>query len=155
VSDSSENSPQPIGWTVSSVSPTIAVPDLELALEFYESLGFELEWSFPEEEPTHQSVRIGSVTLMMALTEPSERADLYFLVDDVDACFEFIVANKPWVIAERSRDSSERDDCPPDRSLRRPLEPEKRSYGMKDFEIIDPWGHQLTFGREDWQSDSE
>lgn len=92
---------------------------------------------------------------MMARCEPSERADLYFLVDDVEACWEFIVANRPWDIAERSRGSSERDDCPPDRSLQQPIGPQKQSYGMKDFEVIDPWGHQMTFGMEDWQSDSE
>lgn len=26
-------------------------------------------------------------------------------------------------------------------------EPEDQDYGMRDFEVVDPWGNRITFGK--------
>ena len=44
-----------------------------------------------------------------------------------------------WTIAKR-------EDGPPKRSLQPPDAPKPADYGLRDFSIIDPWGHNLSFG---------
>ncbi len=111
--------------------PTLDVDDLGDAAEFYAGLGFEREWSFPEEGPaTHVGLSFGAVTLMLARNpEPGrriERQNLYFVMRDVDGFHD---------------------------RLRRRADLEvpaivEADYGMRDFAITDPWGHCLTFGEE-------
>lgn len=131
-------------WKIDKTIPTHAVPELELALEFYERLGFELSWRWPEESPTHAGLMRGECSVMLAECDPRVFAAVYFVVDDVEACHAAIMKAEPWVLAARAAERPGED--PPVRSRRAPDAPQPRPFGYKDFVIIDPWGHELSFG---------
>ena len=40
-------------WNIKQTVPTLPVPSLEAAFEFYGRLGFTKEWMWPPEAPTH------------------------------------------------------------------------------------------------------
>ena len=121
-------------WTIEKAIPTLAVADLEAGIEFYSRLGFVVDWRWPEDSPTHAGLMLGSCSIMLSLCEPSERADVYFIVDDVSACHAAVLAGRPWELAAAAR------------SLERPEAPKPTAYGLKDFSMVDPWGHHLSFG---------
>ena len=136
-----------MSWTIEKAIPTLAVPDLEVGIGFYSRLGFELDWKWPDEAPTHAGLFLGSCSIMLSLGEPTERADVYFIVDDVSACHAAMSASRPWELAAAAGAIAKHPDCPPDRSLQRPEAPDSQGYGMREFWIVDPWGHLLTFGQ--------
>lgn len=133
-------------WTIEKTIPTLAVPDLDAAIEFYEKLGFNVDWKWPENEATHAGLMLGECSIMVSLSEPDERGEIYFIVSDVMACHKYIMAAKPWKLAGKAGGLANRPDCPPSRANHPPNNPEERSYGLKDFSLIDPWGHCLIFG---------
>ncbi len=134
-------------WTIEKTIPTLAVPELELGIEYYERLGFSLDWRFPASNPSHAGLVLGPCSIMLALCEPTERADLYFIVDDVEACHRAILDGEPWELAQEAGSAAQRADCPPARALQAPPQPKRTAYGLVDFSMVDPWGHQLTFGQ--------
>ncbi len=129
----------PGSWKIDKAIPTMAVPNLEAGIEFYERLGFEVDWRWPAPSPTHSGLMRGSCSIMLALCDPYVCADVYFIVDDVKACHTAIVEAQPWQLAAKA-------DDPPARSLQAPSEPKETAYGLRDFSLIDPWGHSLSFG---------
>lgn len=135
-----------MSWTIKKPIPTFAVPDLEAGIGFYERIGFTVDWRWPDESPTHAGLMLGSCSIMLSLCDPMERADVYFIVDDVAACHAAIMAARPWELAAAAGAIAKRSDCPPPRSLRPPLEPDAKGYNLRDFSIVDPWGHHLSFG---------
>jgi catechol 2,3-dioxygenase-like lactoylglutathione lyase family enzyme len=138
-----------VSWSSKEQVPSFAVPNLELAIEFYSRLGFKVEWQWPKSETTHVGLRQGPCALMLTLNEPAERGEIYYVVDDVQGCYTAIIEARPWEVAETSRFSSDREDCPPKRALLPPDAPTVKPHGHEDFNLLDPWGHQLTFGREE------
>ncbi|MCS1409594.1 MAG: hypothetical protein M2R45_02778 [Verrucomicrobia subdivision 3 bacterium] len=137
-----------MNWSIKEQVPTFAVPDLELGVQFYSRLGFEVEWRWPKTGTTCVGLRHGLCALMLSLCEPAERGDIYYVVDDVRACYEHLQTTRPWGIAEVFCGSRKRKDCPLARSLVSPVAPSLRDHGHVDFSIADTWGHQSTFGRE-------
>jgi len=71
---------------------------------------------------------------MLSLGDPVERADVYFIVDDVSACHAAVLAGRPWELAAAAG------------SLEPPEAPKPTEYGLRDFSMVDPWGHHLSFG---------
>lgn len=119
--------------------PTLGVTDIEQALAFWESIGFQRWWKFPEEgEATHVSVRFGQVSILLALLEEGgnddiQRQSVYVVVENVIACHLRCSTTHP----EATTDLDDYD------------------YGMRDFSLTDPWGHFVVFGeRLDRQPDT-
>ena len=118
--------------------PTLGVTDIEQALAFWESIGFERWWKYPEQgEPTHVSVRFGMVSILIALVDPEanpiQKQSVYVVVENVIACHLRCSTTHP-------EETTDLDDYP---------------YGMRDFSLTDPWGHFIVFGeRLDRQPDA-
>ena len=111
---------------VTGLNPTIQVHDLNAAAEFYSSLGFKLEWLWPDADPSHGSVSSNGFAFMFAKIEKGRKpeiADLYFRVENVEELYEEI-KSKGIKVSELV----------------------KTYYGMLDFSITDPFGHHLVFG---------
>jgi uncharacterized glyoxalase superfamily protein PhnB len=112
---------------VIGINPTLQVHDLKRASEFYVSLGFILDWIWPEENPTHGSVSSGNFSFMFAKVDEStepEKGDLYFKVEEVEKLYSEI-KSKNIKVSELS----------------------KTDYGMLDFSLTDPFGHHIVFGQ--------
>lgn len=108
------------------LTPTLQVRDLDKAIAFYTSLGFETAWIWPEEAPSHASLKKDEISFMISLQDVSkdiQAGDLYFWVDDIDAYHT--------QLKDAGIDVPELKDT---------------DYGMRDTSITDPWGNQLTFG---------
>ena len=74
---------------IDSAFPILEVPDVEAALAFYrDALGGVVEYQFPPEgEPVYLSLRVGTSSLGIGLTEsprPAGNVMIWFYVDDVD-----------------------------------------------------------------------
>lgn len=112
---------------VIGLNPTLQVHDLKKASDFYVSLGFKLDWIWPEENPTHGSVSSGDFAFMFAkidLTQQPQIGDLYFRVENVESLH-----------AEIKSKNIEVSDLI------------KTDYGMLDFSLTDPFGHHIVFGQ--------
>jgi catechol 2,3-dioxygenase-like lactoylglutathione lyase family enzyme len=129
-----------MSWTIEKAIPTLPVPDLEVGIEFYSRLGFEVDWRWPEDEPSHAGLLLGSCAIMLSLTDPAERAD-------VSACHAAVMVGRSWELAAAAGSTTKRPDYPPARSQQPPADPGPKGYGLRDFSIIDPWGHHLAFGQ--------
>ena len=123
-----------MSWGIKEQVPAFEVPDFELAIEFYSRLGFRVEWKWPKAVPTHLGMRHGPCALMLTLGEATERGEIYYVVDDVRGCFKSIMDARPWEVAP---------------TCMAPDVPTLKAHGHEDFSLKDPWGHQLTFGREE------
>ncbi len=136
-----------MSWSITQTIPTMATPDLPIGIAFYERLGFEVDWTWPEDGPTHAGLRRGDCAIMLCRCAPNERADVYFIVDDVEACHDTVIKGACWELAPEAGALANRADCPPKASLEAPRSPEATPYGLRDFSVVDPWGHQITFGQ--------
>ncbi len=117
------------GWRVVDVMPTLPVDDLDRAVSYYRSIGFERQWAYPEDAPpTQVGLSLGSVNLMLGLCTDGliQRQNLYFIMKGV--------ASYHAMLRERL------GDAVPDLV--------ESDYRMRDFAVRDPWGHRLTFGEE-------
>ena len=116
--------------TAISIIPTLGVPDLDEAVRYYRRVGFEERWRYPEgADATNVGLGCGQVTVMLALRpdgERVERQNFYVIMRDIASFHEA-------VRKELGDDVSPLVDA---------------DYGMRDFSLRDPWGHQLTFGEE-------
>ncbi|MEM9544781.1 MAG: glyoxalase superfamily protein [Bacteroidota bacterium] len=111
---------------VTGINPTLQVYDLKVAADFYTTLGFKLEWLWPDDTPTHGSVSSNGHSFMLAKIDKAEKpeiGDLYFRVDGVEELYNELKSKN----IEVSR-------------------LEKTAYGMLDFSVNDPYGHHLVFG---------
>lgn len=108
-----------------AVTPRLPVTDVEKALAFYvEQLGFELGWKWGD-PTTHGNVCRDSISLDLISMPEGRRgtAMAYVQLSGVDAYFSELKARKLDL-----------------------HEPGDRSYGMRDFEVVDPDGNRLAFG---------
>ncbi len=134
-------------WKIEKQIPTLAVAELSTGIEFYERLGFVVDWRWPEENPEFAGLMHGDRSIMLSQCDPDALAALYFIVDDVQACHAHVIESKLWELAASTSANSTRPDCPPVRACQPPQPPERKPYGLIDFAIIDPWGHELSFGQ--------
>jgi catechol 2,3-dioxygenase-like lactoylglutathione lyase family enzyme len=123
---------------ISSISPFFIVRDLERSLAFYrDQLGFEVTHLVPPSDPFFAVVRRGGAQLMVKVTEehvdplpnkrqhPWARWDAYLDVPDPDALAAELAARGA--------------------RFRVPLS--NTQDGLRGFEIEDPDGYALFFGR--------
>jgi catechol 2,3-dioxygenase-like lactoylglutathione lyase family enzyme len=105
--------------------PSLNVSDLAAAVDFYTNkLGFQLAFTWGE-PPTMAGVNLGHVQMFLERGTPGPQGcQVYFVVDDADALFEFQRANGVEVAAP----------------------PEDRFYGLRDYAIRDLDGYRLSFG---------
>jgi len=112
------------GPQLQGISPVFPVSDVPTALAFYrERLGFELGWTCGE-PPTIANICRGDIDITLTF-EPSKAgaAEAYVYLSGVDAY---------WAeLQSRSAAPEELDD---------------RTYGMRDFALLDPDGNRLVFG---------
>jgi uncharacterized glyoxalase superfamily protein PhnB len=104
--------------------PVLRVADTDAALRFYTGLlGFTEQFRFDD----YASVRLGEAELHVARPadgKPAGGGTVYVYCDEVDEYFGTIRA----------------------RGARPVREPADQFYGMRDFQIHDPDGNQLSFG---------
>lgn len=101
-------------------------PD-EIAKWYRDKLGFTI--SFRWEEPasyvvTHKE-EVVSVHFSKTDKENLQPCLLYIFCHDVDAMYGELKDNGVEQLSE----------------------PEDQDYGMRDFEVVDPWGNRITFGK--------
>ena len=111
---------------ITGIVSTLQVHDLDTAIQFYINLGFELEWKWPDQNPSHASIKSSGWSFMLEKIDSSikpARADLYFRVENVEDLHKSI--------EEKDVQNS---------GL------QKTDYGMLDFSITSPNGHHLVFG---------
>jgi catechol 2,3-dioxygenase-like lactoylglutathione lyase family enzyme len=108
-----------------AITPRLPVSDVERALAFYiRQLGFTLGWKWGD-PLTHANACRDSIAvdLIASPDAQSGTAMAYIQIRGVDAYFA--------ELKMRNVDSTEVVD---------------RAYGMRDFEVVDPFGNRLTFG---------
>lgn len=121
---------------ISSISPFFIVKNTAAALSFYsDSLGFEVTYQEPEQDPFFGIVRRGGAMIMLKdvdvdplpnyKREPGARWDAYLYVPDPDAlAAEF--ASRQVTFSQPLKDTHE---------------------GLRGFEVKDADGYTLFFGR--------
>lgn len=103
----------------------LAVPDVQVALDYYTStLGFTPGFTW-DDPPTFAGVELGDVQLFLQQGTPSPGgSSVYFVVGDADELYEFQRANGVGIVEP----------------------PADRPYGMRDYTIRDLNGYYLVFG---------
>jgi catechol 2,3-dioxygenase-like lactoylglutathione lyase family enzyme len=108
--------------------PGIEVRDLSAAIDFYvNKLGFVQAFTWGE-PPSFAGVNLGRVQIFLRQGTPTPSANTAassFIVDDVDALYEFHRANSVPIAVEI-------DDRP---------------YGIRDYAVRDADGYYLSFGQ--------
>ena len=116
---------QSLPCRLEAITPRVPVTDIDSALAFYVGqLGFSLGWKWGE-PTTHANVCRDAVSLDLLRVEPGRQgaAMAYVRVSDVNRLHaEFLNLGVPVSALE------------------------DRPYGMRDFEVIDPFGNRLAFG---------
>lgn len=116
----------------SHAATIIPVNNMAASIAYYrDALGFNLEFSWPEEGATTYAVlnREDAVSIHLSLREKGEassdpKAGIYIFVYEVDALYEAYQATGANIINALA----------------------DRDYGMRDFDVRDPDGFLLTFG---------
>jgi len=124
-------------WTATSAMPTLSVLDLEEAVHFYEVLGFQEKWRFPDADRapagaaprwTHACLQLGQVCVLLALHDPADGPvppqSVYLFLRDVGEYYSHL----RLLLGDELEEIGD------------------KHYGMRDFCLTDPWGHSLTFG---------
>ncbi len=104
-----------------------SVPDIEQALSFYrDKLGFSVEflWQDPPSYAVLQRDEAVKLHLSQSENTVSGHGMAYVFVHDIDALHEEF-RKKGLPVGDA---------------------PIKADYGMRDFDLADPWGNRLTFG---------
>ena len=115
---------------ISHLAPILPVRDMEKALAFYKKLGFE-EGFLWQEPVTYAVLNAGeNAAVHLSLLEPERRDNpiksiIYLFVHDVDALYQRCL----------------------DEQIDIHVEIGDRDYQMRDFEVLDPDGNLLTFGK--------
>ncbi len=111
---------------VTRITSTLQAHDLDKTIAFYENLGFNLDWKWPNDSPSHASISSSGLSFMLKkidIDSKPNKADLYFRVEMVEQLHEKFVNNDVQV-----------------------SELQKTAYGMLDFSMLSPNGHNLVFG---------
>ncbi len=112
---------------ISHAATILLVSDMQKSLDFYRDvLGFTASY-LHEDPPSYAVLKLGDISLHLSHTdtEITPGPSMYFFVRDVDQIWNHIKANYDSSIGE----------------------PHLWDYGMQDFEVEDPSGHRLIFGR--------
>jgi len=111
---------------ITGIISTLQAHDLDISIAFYKNLGFNLEWKWPEDSPTHASISSSGFSFMLEKINEDQtpnKADLYFRTEDVRNLHKDL-ANNNIIVSDL----------------------EKAAYGMLDFSVKSPNGHHLVFG---------
>ena len=123
--DRSESTSPPEIRSISAVS--LATHDMARALQFYQSLGFNIRYG--DEHATFCSLSAGSSYLNLIAQHLDRRwswwGRVIFYVSDVDAFYQRAI----------------------DRGLRPQTSPRNATWDERYFHIIDPDGHELSFAK--------
>jgi uncharacterized glyoxalase superfamily protein PhnB len=108
------------------MSPALTVPDVAAAVEFYtQKLGFTVGFLW-QDPPTYAGVNLDRVTVHLAQGDTvAEGSEVSFFIDDVDALHAFHSANGVRVMSS----------------------PADMEYGLRVYQVEDPFGHRLVFGQ--------
>lgn len=124
----SQTSSPPPQVTVEKIHPTLRVANLAASIDYYTTkLGFTegFRWGEP---PAFGGVNLGSAQLFLDANEGAspnaESGSVFFVVDDVDALYE-------WHVAQGV-------------PIAHPIG--TREYEIRDYSVRDLDGHYLTFG---------
>jgi uncharacterized glyoxalase superfamily protein PhnB len=112
-------------YRLDSAVPIFAVADLAKALEYYERvLAFDIAWQWGSPPNLANVCRDHvSINLSVAAGTPTV-SRVYVQMGGVDAYYERVTAAGATVTVPIGN----------------------RPYGMRDFRIVDPNGHELSFG---------
>ncbi len=114
----------------SHAATVFPVRDLERSVAFYtQGLGFELTFSW-EEPATYAVLKRGGVSIHLSLHDEQDqqiipKGLLYIFVYDVNKIYQRCLAHRITIKNTLAL----------------------QDYGMTDFDIVDPDGHSITFGR--------
>ncbi|MCA9730384.1 MAG: hypothetical protein KC729_22070, partial [Candidatus Eisenbacteria bacterium] len=97
-----------MNWKIQTSISTLPVSDLEIGIEFYQRLGFAVEWRWPQADPTHAGLSRDGCSIMLAKCDPAAPGDVYFVVNDVAACRHALVAQKPSELASAAARAASR-----------------------------------------------
>ena len=115
---------------LSHCATILPVVDMEKSLHFYNHLlGFEI--TFKWQDPVEYAVlKRASIQLHLTLGSeeepPQPRPVLYIFTHDIDALYNDLLLKNVKIHSPS----------------------EKQDYGMRDFDIVDPDGHRITFGQD-------
>ena len=108
--------------------PILKVADARASAAFYcDVLGFQLDWEHQFGEGFPLYMQVSRDPLFLHLSEHSggiAEGDFFVRVPDVDAVYGEIV----------------------ERGHQPPSAPIDQEYGMRDFRVVDPDGHNITLG---------
>ena len=137
-----------MSYRISHFMPTLRVDDIDEAIDFYERLGWSESFRYPFDAAqgitiTHAGVKSGECSIMFALVEEKSSdasippQNVYTFVEDVDAYHAHCAAAFERYGVSFSKLGASKAALG---SL------EDFDYGMRDFDLTDPWGHRLSFG---------
>lgn len=103
------------------------VPDAEVAAEWYrEKLGFEIifKWGEPVNYVVTNREEVVSIHFVTSEKDPIQKQSIYVFCFVVDEVYEELKEKE----IEKMSPIADQD------------------YGMRDFDVFDPYGNQITFG---------
>ena len=112
---------------ISHSATILSVSDMKESLDFYHDvLGFTASY-LHEDPPTYAVLQLHDISIHLSLTDAAitPGPSVYFFVHDVDNTWHQIKSKYNGSITE----------------------PVQWDYGMRDFDVTDPSGHRLIFGR--------
>ncbi len=115
--------------TIVELKPYVPAKDFALSKRFYQDLGFELAWSFDD----LAYLRHGDSSFLLQRSYKKEPADnfmMHLLVEDVEAWWSHV--QEQGLVAKYGA---------------RVEPPSDRSWGIRDFVIIDPTGVLWRIGQ--------
>ncbi len=109
------------------ITPTIGISDWQEAMAYYSKLGFELEWKWPEQNPSHASFRRDVVNFMVVFhndIQAIQKGNMNFQISGTRESFDFVQSHglNPSPLIQTD-------------------------YGMTEFSVYDPLGHHFVFGQ--------
>ena len=133
--------------SVKRLAPMISVPDVRATVEWYKSIGFELEGAFEEEGVVNWAgVYFGGAYLMLVPSrdETVRRHDVHFWlytnrVDDLYQAF------KQRQLERASEELAGKSSSLPPARFQGDIY--NAFYGQREFTIVDPNGYELTFSQ--------
>ena len=115
---------------IAHLAPIMPVRDMAASLSFYNNIGFTTEFLW-QEPPSYAVLKAGEgASIHLSLLDPKHRdrkvrSVIYIFVHDVDKMYQ---------------------NCK-DAGIAIEIEIADRDYQMRDFEVLDPNGHLITFGK--------
>jgi len=110
-------------------APVLVVADIKRAVEYYrDTLGFKVEFLYGE-PPFYAGVERGNVLIHLTAKETKRQPGhgaVYIFASDVDRLHEELKARGAKILKA----------------------PQDYDYGMRDFDVLDLDGNQLSFGQE-------